>query len=201
AILVTQPWLVSTLPPHDAQVVCLSSLPLADGDTTNSQLLVAPEQVAYLIYTSGSTGKPKGTLIPHRALSNFFHSMQRQPGITATDSILAVTSLSFDIAALELLLPLTVGACVRIISSLTAADGFELLKQLQQSQATLMQATPSTWRLLLAAGWTGHTNLKILCGGEALSLELARQLLERGQCVWNMYGPTETTIWSSVCEV
>ncbi len=156
---------------------------------------------AYVIYTSGSTGKPKGTIISHRSVINFFQSMCREPGFTAQDVILAVTSLSFDIAVLELILPLTIGAHAVIVSREVAANGIELAELLVSSEATIMQATPTTWRMLLSTGWEGNPRLKILCGGEALPVELATQLPTRGAGLWNMYGPTETTIWSSVSKI
>ena len=127
--------------------------------------------------------------------------MQREPGLTADDRVLAVTTLSFDIAVLELLLPLTVGARVVLASRETAADGRALAARLASSRATVMQATPATWRMLIDAGWGGTAGLKILCGGEALSRDLADALVARGAGVWNMYGPTETTVWSSVDRV
>jgi len=157
--------------------------------------------LAYVIYTSGSTGKPKGVLVPHGAVINFLRSMAEQPGMTESDRLFAVTTLSFDIAALELFLPLTVGATIVIADRETLADGLMLREQLAQHRPTVMQATPATWRLLIDAGWRGSSELRILCGGEALPRELARELLKRGVQLWNLYGPTETTIWSSIDEV
>jgi amino acid adenylation domain-containing protein len=162
---------------------------------------VRPEQLAYVIYTSGSTGKPKGVAIPHGAVVNFLLSMQKEPAVAAADVLVAVTTLSFDIAALELLLPLTVGACVVVASRERAMDGRELATLLAQSGATVMQATPATWRMLIESGWVGAPTFKVLCGGEALSRDLAAALLKRAGEVWNLYGPTETTIWSTRCRV
>jgi amino acid adenylation domain-containing protein len=159
---------------------------------------VRPENLVYVIYTSGSTGRPKGVQISHGALANLVKSIQRRPGIDQDDRLLAVTTISFDIAALELYVPLTAGACCVIAGRDAAADGYQLWKMLEDSKITSMQATPSTWKLLLESGWTGKTNLKILCGGEAMPQELAVQLLTRGSSVWNMYGPTETTVWSAL---
>jgi len=159
---------------------------------------VGSEDLAYVIYTSGSTGQPKGVQIPHRAIVNFLTAMQREPGLTADDRLLAVTTLSFDIAVLELFLPLISGAQVIIASRETAMDGLALQATLAQSAVTVMQATPATWRLLLEAGWPGQPDLKILCGGEALPPDLAAQLLARCAELWNMYGPTETTVWSTI---
>jgi len=203
-ILVTQRKLEKRLPPHQAQIVYLDDL-VADK-TRNKNWQLSPEarqpgDLAYVLYTSGSTGKPKGVQISNRALVNFLSAMQREPGLRADDRLLAVTTLSFDIAGLELFLPLVSGARVVIASREEAADGARLSSLLKRCGATVMQATPATWQLLLAAGWTGTPGLKILCGGEAWPTGLADQLLPRCASLWNMYGPTETTIWSSAAHV
>jgi aminoglycoside N3'-acetyltransferase len=147
--------------------------------------------------TSGSTGLPKGVAIEHRSVVNFLASMRREPGLRAGDRLLAVTTLSFDIAGLELYLPLAVGACVEVVSREVAADPARLRERLAHSGATVMQATPASWRMLVEAGWERAPALKVLCGGEALGRELANALLARACEVWNLYGPTETTIWSA----
>ncbi len=157
--------------------------------------------LAYTLYTSGSTGKPKGVQIEHGALSNFLLSMQEQPGIDPSDCVLSVTTLAFDIAGLELYLPLISGAELVLVSHATAADPQQLRHVLDTQRITLMQATPATWQMLINAGWQGHPTLKILCGGEALTPELAQALQSRCASLWNMYGPTETTIWSSLWQV
>lgn len=157
------------------------------------------DDLAYVIFTSGSTGRPKGVEIPHRALVNFLESMQKEPGLSAEDVLLAVTTPSFDIAALELLLPLYSGATVAI--ALAPGDPGALLADLNRYRPTVMQATPATWKLLIAAGWRGDPELKVLCGGEAIDTGLARSLLVRSKSLWNMYGPTETTIWSAVLKI
>lgn len=162
---------------------------------------VDPEAAAYVIYTSGSTGQPKGVRVPHRAVANFIASMQREPGIAAADRLVAVTTLSFDIAVLELFLPLSVGAEVVVADRETAMDGERLAALLRESGATLMQATPTTWRALLDAGWTGGAGFRALCGGEPLPPALAQALLSRCGELWNLYGPTETTVWSTCCRV
>jgi len=159
------------------------------------------EGAAYTIYTSGSTGKPKGVTITHRALINFLASMAREPGLTTGDRLLAVTTFSFDIAGLELYLPLMLGATVVLASTEEAADAVRLEAMIGHHRITAMQATPATWNLLREAGWQGAPELAILCGGEALPLDLARWLTTRGRGVWNLYGPTETTIWSAVHEI
>lgn len=156
---------------------------------------------AYVIYTSGSTGKPKGVQISHTSLTNFLWSMKDEPGLNLSDKILAVTTVSFDIAALELFLPLITGATVVIASDEEQHDARLLTNMIAQHSITLMQATPATWRMMLLSGWQGSPNLTILCGGEALPRELMAQLLTRCKKLWNMYGPTETTIWSTLAHI
>ncbi|MEM8806031.1 MAG: amino acid adenylation domain-containing protein, partial [Cyanobacteria bacterium P01_G01_bin.38] len=185
------------------QVVCLDSdwPMIAQSNPENLRLVNTPDDLAYTIYTSGSTGKPKGVQIQHRALVNFLWSMKQTPGLTAEDVLVAVTTICFDIAGLELYLPLITGAQVILASRESASDPQQLAQLLATSNATVMQATPATWRMLLATGWSGQPQLKILCGGEPLPRDLADQLIQRGQSLWNLYGPTETTIWSAVYEV
>jgi len=160
-----------------------------------------PNNLAYVIYTSGSTGRPKGVMLEHQSLVNFLCSMASEPGMTADDALVAVTTLSFDISGLELYLPLITGARVVVARREEVMDPSALQELLKSSQATVMQATPATWRMLIDAGWSGNKGLKVLCGGEALPRDLADQLIERTKELWNMYGPTETTIWSSVEQV
>jgi amino acid adenylation domain-containing protein len=171
---------------------------VAEQSTANPRVSITPRALAYVMYTSGSTGKPKGVAVEHRSVVNLLNSMQQQPGITSNDILLAVTTLSFDIAGLEIFLPLITGARLVLAGSRDAVDGTRLTQLLEESEATLMQATPASWRMLIEAGWRGSTNLKILCGGEAISRELAEELMLRSASVWNVYGPTETTIWSSL---
>jgi amino acid adenylation domain-containing protein len=173
----------------------------AGAPAPDASLDAGPDDPAYVIYTSGSTGKPKGVAVPHGAVLNFLASMAREPGLRADDRVLAVTTLSFDIAVLELLLPLSVGATIILATTEQAQDGRALRACLEQSQATLMQATPSTWRMLLEAGWQGTPTFKALIGGEGLPLDLAKLLLARTGELWNMYGPTETTVWSTCWRV
>jgi acyl-coenzyme A synthetase/AMP-(fatty) acid ligase len=136
--------------------------------------------------------------IPHRAVVHFLQAIQQQLGLTAADVLLAVTTVAFDIAALEVFLPLSIGARVALASRAAAVDGEQLQQLLTTTQATVMQATPATWRLLLAAAWSGHARFTVLCGGDVLPRELAQQLQERAGAMWNLYGPTETTIWSTL---
>jgi amino acid adenylation domain-containing protein len=198
-VLVTVTKLLADLPPNQSQVVCVDDFPAGRDEPASRPS--ESRDLAYLLYTSGSTGKPKGVEICHRALVNFLHSMRATPGMDARDTLLSVTSLSFDIFGLEIWLPLTVGAKVVIVPPEVAKDGRELAAAIERCGATVMQATPATWRLLLDAGWEGRPNLKILCGGEAWPPQLAEQLQPRCASLWNMYGPTETTIWSAVHRV
>jgi len=202
-ILITQRDLVGSLPTHIAKVVEIDrEWPLiAQQSKENLKKQASADNLAYVIYTSGSTGRPKGVMIPHCAVVNFLESMRREPGLNEKDVLLAVTTLSFDIAGLELWLPLWVGARVVIANREVAVDAMPLQELMRTSKATVMQATPATWRLLLEAGWQGDAKLKILCGGEALPGSLAAQVLPHCSELWNMYGPTETTIWSAVSRV
>ncbi len=174
---------------------------IASQDNHPTHIHLNSDHLAYVLYTSGSTGRPKGVQVTQRNLLNFLYSMQRQPGLSARDVLLSVTTLSFDIAGLELYLPLITGAQLVLVSFETAADGQRLKQALENHQATVMQATPATWRLLIAAGWQGSKTFKVLCGGEALPADLAANLLLRCGSLWNMYGPTETTIWSTFDQV
>ncbi|WP_316736908.1 non-ribosomal peptide synthetase [Pedobacter aquatilis] len=157
--------------------------------------------LAYILYTSGSTGKPKGVKITHRNLANFLISMRTLPGIKETDRLLAITTISFDIAGLELYLPLISGAELVLASTEATKDGRILLQLLEDEQISIMQATPSTWQMILDSGWNTRFNLKILSGGEALPKDLATKLLSLSTELWNMYGPTETTIWSTIKKI
>ncbi len=186
------------IPSIDIETLDVSAEPERDTD-----IVVHPDHLAYVIYTSGSTGRPKGVAVTHLALSNFLLSMRRAPGLSSDDVLLAVTSISFDIAGLEFYLPLLVGARIVLATEADARDGSVLRELLQKHQVTVMQATPSSWRLLLAAeqGGLDLEGLRAFCGGEALPPDLARQLSALRVELWNMYGPTETTIWSCIGRV
>ena len=204
SLILTQQELLDEIFQHDAALICLDTDWEAIASSNQQQPITSrptPEDLAYIIYTSGSTGKPKGVQLPHQAAVNFLTTMAQEPGLQPDDILLAVTTLSFDIALLELFLPLSVGACVVIADRNTVADGYQLSQLLTQHNITVMQATPATWRLLLDAGWQGSDQLKILCGGEAFPQDLASQLLGKCQSLWNMYGPTETTVWSTIHQV
>jgi amino acid adenylation domain-containing protein len=201
SVLLTHSFRQGSMPRGSASVVLLDREEVSIGSfpETNLELCGDPNGLAYLIYTSGSTGKPKGVMVPRRALSNFLLSMLERPGLNRCDTLLAVTPTSFDISILELLLPLMCGARIVIATGEQAADARALEQLLRQHEITVMQATPATWRMLVDGGWEGKSDLRVLCGGEALTADLAAQLLPRCRELWNMYGPTETTIWSS-CE-
>jgi amino acid adenylation domain-containing protein len=200
AAIVTERALAAELPAHTRPEILLDDI---DAGQVGAAIDVEidGDDLAYVIFTSGSTGRPKGVQIPHRAVVNFLDTMAREPGLGAGDVVCAVTTLSFDIAVLELLLPLTRGARIVLADRATTGDGAALARLIEASGTTLMQATPATWRMLLAAGWQGRRDLRILCGGEALPRDLTDELLARSREVWNVYGPTETTVWSCLSRV
>ncbi len=199
-LIVSEPSLAADVPDSAATVVDLCDI-ATSGAAPPDSATAGADDLAYVIFTSGSTGRPKGVQISHRNVVNFLTSMAKAPGLNADDRLLAVTTTSFDISVLELFLPLTVGATVVLADRDTTADGDALAEFVMESGATVMQATPATWQLLIAAGWNGDMGLKALCGGEALTRDLARSLKSRVGCLWNMYGPTETTIWSTCAEI
>ncbi|WP_459210867.1 amino acid adenylation domain-containing protein [Aquimarina rhabdastrellae] len=159
------------------------------------------EDTAYIIYTSGSTGNPKGVEIGHKSLLNFLYSMKNSPGITEKDLWYAVTTYSFDISILEFFGSLFSGATLYIANQQTLAEPSAIIEEIEKVNATIIQATPSFFQLLYNSGWKGNKNVKILCGGDVLSLNLAEKILENTKELWNMYGPTETTIWSSIKQI
>jgi amino acid adenylation domain-containing protein len=198
AVLVTQAGLEHVVREHGARVVRLDAnweeITAEPAEAPRSD--VNPDHLAYVIYTSGSTGRPKGVMVGHAALVNFLSSMAQTLGLAPSDVLAAVTPLSFDIAGLEIYLPLLQGGRLVVIPRDVALEGRRLREGLEAVGAGVMQATPVTWRLLLEAGWDGK-RLKVLCGGEALAIDLAQSLTARSASVWNLYGPTETTVWST----
>ena len=174
---------------------------LSKYTSTPPSFNLSNNQVAYILYTSGSTGKPKGVSVTHKNLVNFLYSMMLEPGIEEGDRLLSITTISFDIAGLELFLPLLVGATLVIANDDTARDSRLMLALLKQERITMLQATPTTWQMLLDAGWEKALPIKALCGGEMLPLPLAKKILDRVDELWNVYGPTETTIWSTVNQI
>ncbi|HEX6039303.1 MAG TPA: amino acid adenylation domain-containing protein [Longimicrobium sp.] len=172
-----------------------------DDDASFEDVEVDAEELAYVIYTSGSTGRPKGVMVRHGGVSSFLRSMAEAPGLRADDTLLALTTIAFDISVLELFLPLTVGARVVVAAREQAADPALLAARIESADAGVVQATPATWAMLLASGWTPRAGMRVLAGGEALPRPLADRLLAAGADLWNLYGPTETTIWSSTGRV
>jgi len=187
-----------TLPASNAKAVLIDEVSSSSPFTPVSR---DAEDLAYVIFTSGSTGRPKGVRLPHRAVVNFLNSMRREPGLTENDVLLAVTTLSFDIAGLEIFLPLTTGATVVIATRDMVIDGHALVREIEQQGISVLQATPSTWRLLLEASWAGKPGLKALVGGEAVPRDLVNRLAPLCGAIWNVYGPTETTIWSTTARL
>jgi amino acid adenylation domain-containing protein len=198
-VLLSQHDLADNLAVGDAPVLALDTGwdTISEEPDDNPISGTIPDNLLYIIFTSGSTGKPKGVQLEHRSVVNFLNSMHREPGLIPDDVLLTVTTLSFDIAVLELYLPLMIGATVVIPTRETTLDGNKLMRLMEDTNTTVMQATPATWQILLEAGWHGKEDLKALCGGEAIPLELVDKLLPRVASLWNMYGPTETTVWST----
>lgn len=200
-VLVTQRSLLASLPESRASHVLLDEPFTSPEHAPPAAASLSSDNLAYVIFTSGSTGKPKGVQIEHHSVINFLTSMRREPGMNASDVVLSLTTLSFDIAALEIFLPLTTGARVILGSWETMIDGEAVMKEIERHGVTMLQATPTTWRLLLASGWKGSKKLKALCGGEPMPPDLADKLIPLCAELWNMYGPTETTIWSTCARI
>jgi natural product biosynthesis luciferase-like monooxygenase protein/amino acid adenylation domain-containing protein len=201
-VLVTQERLLDEVSGYDARLVRLDGdwQEIADEPEEALASGVGPDNLAYVIYTSGSTGRPKGVMVSHGAMTNFLSSMAEAPGLEASDTMAAVTPLSFDIAGLEIYLPLMRGARLAVMGRAVVVDGRQLRERLAAVGTSVIQATPATWRLLREAGWAGG-GVKVLCGGEALAVDLAQWLRGGAAQVWNLYGPTETTIWSTASRV
>jgi amino acid adenylation domain-containing protein len=196
-ILLSEKSLISRFPQY-ANHLLIEDVLNAKSPKIFTSVDVGLQSSCYVLFTSGSTGKPKGVEVSHENVLNFLKSMSKKPGLTNTDCLLSVTTFSFDISVLEIFLPLMEGATVYLANEEQVIDGDELVRIIKQEKITCMQATPSSWRLLLAAGWEGNSELKILCGGESMPKDLAYKLLALSKEVWNMYGPTETTVWSTV---
>ncbi|RDZ26745.1 non-ribosomal peptide synthetase [Lysobacter silvisoli] len=201
-VLVTQRALAQQLPAQVDHVLCADADEALDASAEH-----APDggaqagDPAYVIFTSGSTGKPKGVEIAQRSAVNLLRSVAREPGLEAGQTLCAISTLSFDIALLELVLPLTVGATILLVDRDTARDGMRLRRLVDGEAIDVMQATPATWRMLLELDWDGKPGMKIISTGEALPRELADRLLPCGRELWNLYGPTETTVYSALCRV
>jgi amino acid adenylation domain-containing protein len=200
-VVVTQEGLRESVPGRGVNVVLADAsgaAPASGAERPAAGAAAAPQDLAYILFTSGSTGKPKGVEITQRSVVNLLNSIAREPGMTASDTILAVSTLSFDIALFELVLPLTVGARILLADRDTARDGSALARLASRDDVTMMQATPATWRMLLDVGWRGKPSLKIITTGEACPRELADRLLPCCRELWNLYGPTETTVYSTL---
>ncbi|MDF3932683.1 non-ribosomal peptide synthetase [Pseudomonas citronellolis] len=203
-LLLTQQHLLAELPVGEARTFCLDAdwAEVEALDASDLDNLASPDDLAYVIYTSGSTGKPKGVAVRHGGVVNFMLSMAREPGLSVQDSVLALTSLSFDISALELYLPLLVGARVVLVDRDVARDPSQLLGVALEQGVSVIQATPSTWTMLSAhEDFPRLKGCRFFCGGEALSAELADVLTAQTDALWNLYGPTETTIWSAAWKI
>ncbi len=195
AALLSQVGVHHRLPPYDRPLFLIEDI----GDRPSDEdVSVTPDDLAYILYTSGSTGRPKAVEIEHRSVVNLLAAMRSEIGFDADDRLLSVTTISFDIAALEIFLPLVTGGRLVLAGKSDVIDPRALARLIDSSRASVMQATPALWRTLIQSGWEGRPELRILCGGEALSAGLARELRLRTAAAWNVYGPTETTIWSLV---
>ena len=199
-LLLTQNSLLESFDEQGLETVCLDPdwQEIGQHSHLNLDLEMSSTNLAYVIYTSGSTGQPKGIQVSNRSVVNFLNSMRCSPGLTQADIFYSVTTISFDIATLELYLPLIVGAKLIVAAAEITSNGERLLSELIRSKTTIMQATPATWQMSFGSGWSPNHPLKVLCGGEALSAQLATQILRNGSQLWNLYGPTETTIWSTI---
>lgn len=201
SFLLTSKTLSASLPEYSKTILIEDIFDTIDEHTAQPlSITISNEVPAYVMYTSGSTGKPKGVIVTHKNLVNFLFSMAIEPGIKSDDRLLSITTISFDITGLELFLPLIKGATVVFANYETTRDGHLLLSLLQKKQITILQATPTTWQML-DSGWEKPLALKALCGGEAMPLTLAQKLTSKCDSLWNMYGPTETTIWSAVKQI
>ena len=181
----------------DGRVLCVDEVNQRAPGATDSARRATSSGSAYLIYTSGSTGQPKGVEVGHRGLVNVLLSVQALIGFGAGDVMMAITTVSFDISTVELLIPLIAGGVVDIVPDGVVADGVALAAMITSHAPDFMQATPSTWKAVLAAGWRGDKTLSLGSAGESLSRELAEQLLPKGRALWDVYGPTETTVYSA----
>ena len=203
SIVLTQQDLSTKLPHTPAQQILIDAdwSSIAREPVTPPQTTVIPDNIAYVIYTSGSTGQPKGVAIKHKAVVNCLQATNQLIELNSTDVILSVTNSSFDVSVPELFLPLVKGSRVVLANQDILADGHQLAAQLNKTEASVFNATPATWRLLITAGWTGKPDLRMISAGEALSRDLANQLLTRGAELWNLYGPTEATIWCTGTQI
>lgn len=199
-LILTEERYLHDLPIKDVDAICLDrdAAQWAALSAENLTSTAGPKNLAYVMYTSGSTGKPKGVEIRHYSVVNFLQSMQVDLSLKHGETVLALTTVTFDISVLEIFLPLISGGCIELLTRSTVVDAVLLRAAIERSEASLIQATPMTWRMLLETGWKGNSSARLLCGGEALASDLATELLQRGGSLWNMFGPTETTVWSTM---
>jgi amino acid adenylation domain-containing protein len=200
-LILTQSGLADRAPAAACRCLCIDDDAPVEAAESVAAAAVAGDALCYILYTSGSTGRPKGVMIRHGGLTNFLTAMAATLRLDRTDVLAAVTPLSFDISGLELWLPLLVGARVEIMPRAVAADGEKLRDALARLRPSVMQATPATWRMLIESGWRPQRGMKILCGGEALPPDLAAAFGADAGEVLNLYGPTETTIWSTAARL
>jgi amino acid adenylation domain-containing protein len=200
-ILIAASQIQKRLPDFQGRIISLDWTALAPYNDANPRVAVSGDHLAYVIYTSGSTGRPKGVAVLRKALSNLLCSVREQFEFSESDVLLGVTTISFDIAGTDIWLPLLTGARLVLADRDTMLDGQRLQNMIEAEGVTFLQATPATWRLLLESGWQGKQDLQAVCTGEAMPKDLARRLFPLAGRLWNMYGPTETTIWSTAYRV
>lgn len=199
-LIVSEEEYVDTLAmPADIRLVAMDEErpAIAKSPRQAPELNLAPDSLAYVIYTSGSTGKPKGVEIPHASATVFLESMQAALSFKASDVLMGLTTISFDISVLEIFMTLGAGATLVLMDTEDALDGKKLAQTLEQHQVSFFQATPSGWRILLDGPWAGSQRVTGLCGGEAFPRDLAERLLPKLGAIYNVYGPTEATVWAT----
>ncbi|MEO6191568.1 MAG: amino acid adenylation domain-containing protein, partial [Thermoanaerobaculia bacterium] len=203
AVLVTEERLLPVLPPHAAALLCLDrdAAEIAAGEPRPRERTAVADNLAYVLFTSGSTGRPKGVQVTHRGLANLLRSVAERPGIGPGDVTLALTTITFDIAAFEIFGPLIAGGRVVVATRDEAADGRLLAARIEAVRPTLVQGTPATWRLLVDSGWRGAPRVRAVTAGEPLARDLAAAVLDRCAELWNLYGPTETAVYSTCWRV
>ena len=201
-VLLTESHLVSRLPKTQGRITCLDTLNLEGTRQTRLDTGAArADRLAYVMYTSGSTGKPKGVSITHGNLTNLLISIRSTLGLNSQSRMLGIASPTFDISVAEMFLPLVSGGTTILVSAETAQDVTSLAETLETTRPEIAQATPATWRMLVDAGWQGDSELTLISTGEALPRALATDLLPLCGTLYDFYGPTETTIWSTVHRV
>jgi amino acid adenylation domain-containing protein len=202
ALVLTETCFIDRLPSTSPQLL-VDKIEIDPGslNAEETNVPIRPSDIAYVIFTSGSTGRPKGVIIPHRGVLNFIQSIHREPGMDHKDKLLALTTISFDIAVLEIWGILCCGGILELAPATVAKDPQALMERISKGDITIMQATPATWNMMVEQSWHGNDKLKIFTGGEALSYHLAKELVSKSASVWNLYGPTETTVYSTISRI